>query len=371
MGEDGWLETYTFPAEKSLGDDLRKAKHVYRGVVQTTLATGTTTACYYGTLHLEPCKVLVEVCLEQGQRALVGKVCMDRNAPPDYLQDTTQNVKETKTLIKYIHKRAGKEEDSTRLPLVLPVVTPRFIPTCTPELMKKLGQLAKDYHCHVQTHISESKDEVQFSKQLDFAQDGGGGRTDAEILDSHCLLTSRCILAHGVFCSGLELDLCRDRGAAIAHCPLSNFFFAGSALSTKRLMQRKIKVGLGTDVAGGYHPSMLESQRMCVVASKAVDQAKGGDGKHSLDYRHAFYLATLGAAEALGLEDCIGTFCLGMEFDAIILSAKVESPIRVFKDTDTVQDVFQKLCTLGDDRNVKAVYVQGKQVKKPKEIYEV
>lgn len=356
MGPDGWLETYTFPAERSLGDDLTKARRVYDGVVSTTLQAGTTTAVYFATLHLKPCQVLVDIALEQGQRALVGKVCMDRNSPENYVQSVEQNVEETIALIDYIHAKAGKETlqgESSLLPLVMPVVTPRFIPTCTPELMHQLGDIAERYNCHVQSHISESLDEVEFSNFLDTTVDQGGGRTDAEIFDSHKLLSSRCIMAHGVHLSDDCCDLMKRRGSAVAHCPLSNFFFAGGApLQCRLLLERNNKVGLGTDVAGGYSPSMAHSQRMAVVASRALQNEDA-----VLDYRHAFYLATLGGAEALGLQDRLGSLAVGMEFDAIVLSAG--APIQVY-ETDKVEDIFQKLCTLGDDRHVKRVYVQGR-----------
>lgn len=361
MGPDGWLDHYTFPAERSLRDDTQKANSVYDAVVTTTLQAGTTTAVYYATLDLEPSKVLVDAALRNRQRALVGKVCMDRNSPSDYVQSLEQNVQETVALIEYIHEKAGKEIASEELdyvlPLVMPVVTPRFIPTCTPELMQQLGAIAKQYNCHVQSHISESLDEVEFSRHLDATTDlgDGVGRTDAEIFDSHSLLTNRCIMAHGVHLSDDCLDRMKQRGSAVAHCPLSNFFFAGGApLQCRKLMERQVKIGLGTDVAGGYSPSMMNSARTAVVASRALQ-----NDTSNLDYRHAFYLATLGGAEALGLEERIGTLCAGMEFDAIVLSAS--SPIQIF-DTDTVQDVFQKLCTLGDDRHVTQVYVQGKRV---------
>jgi guanine deaminase len=328
---------------------------VYKGVVNTTLQAGTTTAVYFATLHLEPCKVLVNVALELGQRALVGKVCMDRNSPDDYIQTKDQNVEETIALIRYIRAKAKSEKDtSPNLPLVMPIVTPRFIPTCTPELMIALGKVASTYNCHIQSHISESIDEVEFSRHLDTTVDHGGGRTDAAIFDSHHLLSDRCIMAHGVHLSDDCLDLFKSRGSAVAHCPLSNFFFAGASLPCRKLMERGNKVGLGTDVAGGYSPTMSNSAQMAVIASRSLQ-----DGDSILDYRHALYLATLGGAEALGLEHRIGTFKVGMEFDAVRLSAF--APILIF-DTDTVEDFFQKLCTLGDDRHVKQVFVQGKCV---------
>jgi guanine deaminase len=407
MGPDGWLETYTFPAEARLGSDLRAAQRVYRQVVRSTLAHGTTTALYFATLHLEPTKVLADAAMEHGQRALVGKVCMDRNAPGHYLHTTTQNVQDTEHFIRYVRGLAGdassillrdimeEEADPPRprklLPRVLPVITPRFIPTCTPELLTALGELAARYDCHVTTHASESVDEVEFTRHLDATADGGDGtRSDSAILDHHRLLTSKCVLAHGVHLSEDDMDLLRDRQCAVAHCPLSNLFFAGGTLPARTFLERGNRVGLGTDVAGGYSPSMWNSCRMAVVASHALQHQHQHqpsnvvtssntasdavqEQHHVLDYRHALYLATLGGAQALGLDHRIGTFRVGMEFDAVVLSAvgsiggdgstaaSSSGPIDVF-ETDTLSDVFQKLCVLGDDRNVRRVFVQGRDV---------
>lgn len=351
MGHDGWLETYTFPAERSLQDDVSTARRVYEGVVRKSLSFGTTTACYFATLHLEPCKILADVALALGQRALVGKVCMDRNSPENYVQSTQQNVDETIELIEYVRSRAGKQQEGSLLPMLLPIITPRFIPTCTPELLKALGQIAADYCCHIQSHISESVDQVEYTRMLE-----GPGKTDAEIFDSHALLSDKCIMAHGVHLSDPDLDLMRTRGSAVAHCPLSNFFFAGSTLPCRKLMERQNKVGLGTDVAGGYSPSMISSACMAVVASHAHQQSTGEVA--CLDYRHAFYLATMGGAEALGVSDKIGTFAVGMELDALILT--VSNNVDVFEN-DTSADIFQKILNLGDDRNVKRVFVQGQE----------
>jgi len=349
-GADGWLETYAFAAERDV-----HASKLYPHLVSSTLYSGTTTAVYFGTLYVEPCKVLVDTCMKLGQRALIGKVSMDRNAPDDYVQSCTENVNETVALIEYIHQVAGQATPE-HLPLILPVVTPRFIPTCTPQLLEDLGKVAQRYDCHVQSHISESLDEVAWSKALD-EQDHGTSRTDAEIFDAHGLLR-KSIMAHGVWLNDDDCELMKERHSSIACCPLSNFFFAHGSLACKCRLQQGMLVGLGTDVAGGYHPQMFHSQRMAVVASKSLDhQTMTGD--HSIDYRLTFYLATLGGAKAIHLEDQLGNFGIGKLLDALVLSS---NNIYVAEE-DTVLDVWQKIMNLGDDRNVRQVYVAGRRVK--------
>ena len=362
-----WLETYTFPAEMALKDDHMRARNVYEKVVDATLRNGTTTAMYYGTLHVGPTKILCDVIAAKGQRGLVGKVCMDRNASHGYLQSLEENLSETRDLIEYI-----KNSPAGKLGLLYPVVTPRFIPTCSPALLDGLGHLVKEYSkadhkIHVQTHASESYDEIEFTQILN-KQDHGedNDRSDAEILDASSLLTNRTVLAHCVLINEEDASLLRTRGTSISHCPLSNFFFAGRPLRSRHLLELQNKIGLGTDIAGGYSPSMLNACRLTVINSRALGQAKAYNAQcapvtdEELSYKHAFYLATRGGAHALDLHDDIGTFTKGKKFDAIILSA---DPINIdIFDTDTIEDVFQKICCLGDDRNVRRVFVQGKCV---------
>lgn len=371
MGDDGWLQKYAFPAEKS----VRKANlcdacsnnpstvDVYQRVVRRTVCCGTTTAIYFGTVHLEPTKTLCQVISDVGQRGIVGKVCMDCNdLDHEYCQSLDQNISETIQLIEYTqtlpHAKRG---------LLNPAVTPRFIPSCSPKLLEDLGSVASQYKCHIQSHISESLDEISAVRSTCI---GNESTTDAQIFDGHGLLTDKTIMAHGNWLTDQDVQLLKNRGSAIAHCPLSNYFFAGKPLQTRQLMEKNLKIGLGTDVAGGYSPSMMDAARNAVITSQIVSWVDRQQGYHSipvnqiLDFKHAYYLATLGGAEALGLQDIVGTFYVNREFDAIIFSAapSIAGNIDVFQ-TDSKEDLFQKICNLGDDRNVVKVFVQGKEIK--------
>jgi guanine deaminase len=385
-----WLELYTFPAEARLAEDPAWARQLYNDVVATTLSYGTTTAVYHATLHLQPCQTLVDTALRLGQRAIIGKVSMDRNSPDFYQHSTDRNVEESIALIEYIHGVAGRQQrgenppppgrkeqqqdDEKRkvLPLILPMVTPRFIPTCSPELLSRLGQVARQCDCYISTHISEGVEEVAYTKACDeIDHQIVPGRTGTQILQSHGLLTDRCVLAHGVHLDDGDAAMLRQYNSAICHCPLSNFFFAKGLFPCRKWLSLGNRIGLGTDVAGGYSPSLWATQRDAVVTSRCLanhqyqcnEAASAGENDYdssSLDYRHALWLATLGGARALGLEDRIGTLAVGWEFDAIIISP-ADSPIRCYP-TDSIIDVLQKLCVLGDDRNVKRVFVQGREV---------
>jgi len=343
-----WLQDYTFPAERDLVD-VDKAKLVYEKVVSRTLRNGTTTAMYFGTLHRISSEELASVCYKLGQRALVGKVSMDRNGQQGYQEnDTKAALEDADLFIRNLQASPGGQ-----CGMIMPVLTPRFIPTCTPDLLRGLGELAKRYNCHVQSHISESLDEVEFTASL-HPNEG----SDTQIFDTAGLLRKGAMMAHGVHLSDEDVNILQTRGAAIAHCPLSNFYFAHGYLPVAKLLKNNVLIGLGTDVAGGYSPSMLNAMRTAVIASKAgaiQERTAHLEGDHMIDYRHAFYLATLGGAKALGLDHIIGEIAVNKEFDALILDADSQDNIDTFP-SDSPSDVFQKICTLGDDRNISYVF---------------
>lgn len=372
-----WLNHYTFPAERRLADE-RIAARVYASLVERTLRGGTTTALYFATIHVPASKILADIALHKGQRAYIGKVCMDRYSPPDYSETTAESLAGTEAFIHYVR--------SLRTELVQPVITPRFIPTCTPELLQGLGQLARKYDCHVQSHISESHDEMQFVAQLH-----PGEGSDADIFDRHGLLTNKCVMAHGVHLNRDDAELLRARGTAVAHCPLSNFFFGDGVLATAKLVAMGNKVGLGTDVAGGYCPCMLSSIRNAVLADRSVRQ--GGrvsidclsssqrtgadraaacaaaaatykkqleDMPEKMDWRHALYLATMGGAQALGIEKEVGTIEVGKSFDALLLDV-AGGGIDLF-ETDGSRSILEKILNLGTEHNVSKVWVCGRSV---------
>lgn len=365
MGPEGWLEQYTFPAERRVGEDLRAAEAVYRGVVARTLRCGTTAAMYFATLHLEPTKVLADVADELGQRALIGKVAMDRNSPHSYCASASENVADTEAFIDYIRDYCSDR--------IAPVITPRFVPTCSPDLLRSLGDLAARRGCHVQTHVAESLDEVAFCRELEPAC-----ARDAELLDRCGLVVGpgRTVLAHGVHLSDAELDMLGSRGAAVAHCPLSNAYFADGVFRVRQALDRGVRVGLGTDVAGGYDPSMLSSIRAAAWSSRFLEKGASGfdfgNGAPAapvgaevgarISHCEALWLATMGGAAALGLEGRIGSFEVGKAFDAVLVDLRAaDSPVDIFPQDKDV-DLVEKFLLLGDDRNVVSVFVQGRCV---------
>lgn len=346
----GWLEGYTFPLEAKY-TDKDFAKHVYDSVVKRTLSYGTTTACYFSTIHLEGSLVLADSITEQGQRAFVGKVNMNANHPVYYGETTEASLKDTE---EFINQMLSRKND-----LLKPIITPRFAISCDMEIMKKLGALAQKYNLHIQTHISENTDEVEFVKKLFPDQ-----KNYADVYDVANLLTNKTVLAHGIYLTDEEIKVIVERGSSVSHCPLSNSNLKSGICKVRKLLQNGVKVALGTDVSGGCSPSMIKVMQSALSSSIHLSYTETESNEnYVLDYQEVFYLATLGGAKALAIDDRIGNFEVGKDFDALIISMQdPNSSIDILLPYDT-RELVQKFIYLGDDRNVKKVYVSGKLVK--------
>ncbi|XP_020625413.1 guanine deaminase-like [Orbicella faveolata] len=341
-----WLEKYTFPSESRFGNK-EFAEYAYRKVVTRLLKNGTTTASYFTTIHYEATEIFCNIVDELGQRAYVGKVCMDINSPHYYVEKTQQSIQDTERIINYIL--------GLKNPLITPVVTPRFVLSCSSDLMKNLGHLAKKYDLPIQSHLNETK------KEISLVREGYPDHSYTAIYDKHDLLNSKTYMAHCCHSTEDELSLMLERSTAVSHCPTSNFNIRSGVADVRHMLNLKMKVGLGTDVSGGESPSMLVAIRDCVKASNVVSFGKS-DGFKPLSFKEAFFLATLGGSQVLGLDDKIGNFEVGKDFDALVIDSDApDAPFDRFNADDS-KDIVQKFLFLGDDRNIQQVYVAGKLV---------
>ncbi|MEL6125177.1 MAG: guanine deaminase [Pseudomonadota bacterium] len=355
---EDWLLRYTFPLEAKFSDHAYAAE-IYDDLVATLLAHGTTTAVYFGSVDLRANVILAESCLRHRQRAIVGKVAMDHpeTCPDDYRDASAQAaLADTRAFI-----AALADLQMDKPPLVLPAITPRFIPSCTDALLHGLGALAAETGCHVQTHCSESDWEVAH------VQDRLGA-TDTEALRDFGLLTDKTVLAHSNFVTASDMDHIHDAGSAVAHCPLSNAYFANAVFPARRAMDRGLKVGLGTDISGGFSPSLFDTARFALMASRhassgtdpALPAEERGSGEAPLSTSDVFWLATKGGGEAISLP--VGAFLEGFQFDALAVQAGM--PCSGFKvhDTDTPQDIFEKLVLTADRTSISRIWVAGEPV---------
>ena len=353
-----WLNKYTFPLEARYAD-LDFATTQYRTLVEDLLANGTTTALYFATQHVEASKLLADICIDLGQRALVGKVAMDDplSCPENYRDaGADAAVSGTRDVIEHIRNHPSNDEQ-----LVLPVVTPRFTPSCSDAALSGLGALAREYGCHVQTHCSES----------DWAHGHALSRfgiTDAEALDQFGLLGRHTVLAHANFLTSADIDRVAQRGAGIAHCALSNIYFANSVFPLRKALERQVRVGLGTDISGGPSASMFDACVTTVRSSRMLEEGvdpdlppdRRGRAGSAVDLVTAFYLATAGGADALDLP--VGRLQPGCRFDLMAVDTTQRSGgIRLFGISEP-QAIFEKIVHGATRANIAAVWVDGKPV---------
>ena len=355
-----WLNDYTFPMESRLADPAL-ARRVYTAAIRRMLAHGTTTAALYAARDAPSTNILSSLCHAIGLRALVGRVCMDQvRTCPSYYRDESpeDSLRLTRECIAHIKGIDPGYE------LVTPVITPRFAPSCTRESLALLGSLQRETNLPVQTHISENMGEMALVREL-FPEHADY----ASVYDAHGLLTSKTILAHGIPLSEAEASLIATRGAGVSHCPASNSSLSSGAARVRWLWDRGVKVGLGTDMSGGYSPSVLENARQASMVSRHVSMGPEGEAA-KLSVEEVLYLATRGGASVVGLGDRVGAFEVGMEFDAVLvgLGAVGEdglnasgSNVDVF-GWETWDERIAKWLFNGDDRNCKGVWVKGNLV---------
>ncbi len=355
-----WLNQHTFPLESRYGD-VAFAASVYDSLVNAMIANGTTTAVYFGTIHLPATKRLVDQCLSAGQRAVVGKVAMDDPAGcPDYYRDSSaaSAVADTAEFIQYVRNHPDNAAS-----LVLAAATPRFIPSCTDEALGRLGDLVAETGCLVQTHCSES----------DWAHGYGlerFGRSDTHTYYEFGLLQRGTVLAHANFIDEADMDLIAQVGAAVAHCPLSNVFFANAVLPTRDALGRGVHVGLGTDVSGGPSPSVFNAAACAVAVSRVredgvdpqVSSHDRGVAESRITFAEAFWMATAGGGLALDLP--IGLLEPGYRFDAIAVDTEAaDSDLIVWPDLDAPIDILQKIINNAGRHEITSVWVDGRKVK--------
>ena len=284
----------------------------------------------------------------------------DPVANPEYYRDASpaQAVADTETLIRELEGigRASRQG-------IWPVVTPRFIPSCTDEVLRGLGQLAERYGAYVQTHCNEGQWEHDVVLER-------FGKTDPYALRDFGLLREHSLMAHCPYLTEEEGEMFAELGVAVAHCPMANSYFSSAVAPVKRFRQQGINVGLGTDISGGYSPSMYENIRQAVLVSRlletGVDAQRPADERGLGDARislvEALWLATAGGGQSLGLP--VGTFEPGQAFDLQVVDVKRrDSDLTGFGVFDAPADRLARILYLATPDNIRKVYVQGRLVR--------
>lgn len=351
-----WVTNYTDPIEASYADS-NKAKRVYDKLVQTTLALGTTTVAYNSTIHLEATNILADTCLKYGQRANIGKMaCLVNSTHGNFEESTAQSLGDTEKSIQHILKLDPEGF------LITPCVQPRGGRACPADLMTGLGELGKRYGesastastvpLRVQAHMSEAKGDMKLAFELH-----PGYENYTELYQAYNLLHSRSILAHCIHLSPRDVDLLVETKAGIAHNPNSNTCLRDGECRVRELLDRGVKVGLGTDCSAGYSISIMDAMRQASNVSRHLAIHKE-DNKWTLAFEEILYLATIGGAQVMGLDDKIGNFEVGKCFDALIVDVS-QGMINIEGWENDGLALAKKWVFMGDDRSIRKVYVNG------------
>lgn len=337
-----WLENYTFKTEAKYAD-LDVADHWYRLFVTKLWQVGTLRFSAFATLHNESTLRLMQLCQESGLRPVVGKVNMDRNSPADLVESTEESLRGAQDLI---------ERSKTLTPDIGFIVTPRFVPSTTPELMTGLGELVERYQLPVQSHLDENRSEVEWVRQLhpDIP-------SYAEVYEHYGLMPeNRTIMAHCIWLSEREKALLKDRGVWLAHCAQSNLDLTSGIMPARRNLEYGLKLSIASDVAGGHEPSMNRNIVMAIEASKAKTFEAGYEGDRPLTLPEAFHMATKAGGSFFGK---VGSFEPGYEFDALVVR-EGESLLDL-----SVEERLERFIYMGDDRDIEERYVAGRLINRP------
>ncbi|KAF2485565.1 putative guanine deaminase [Neohortaea acidophila] len=351
-----WCEGWTDPIEASYSD-TSKAGRVYPAMVSNLLTNGTTTVAYNSSIHPDATNVLAEICKEKGQRAIIGKLCIETGATHGNMEKSVeQSLKDEQKVVEHILNKVDPKGE-----LVLPCIQPRAGSYVSESLMSGLGKL-----CHnatdeksglrIQAHMCETPLEVSNMHALH-----PGYQSYADMYNHHGLFGPRTILAHCIHLTDRDIDVMAERGVGVAHNANSNTCLRDGWCRVRRLLERGVKVGLGTDCSAGYSISILNAIRQASNVSRHL-AISTGDEKWVLKFEELVYLATMGGAEVCSLSDRVGNFETGKEFDALVVDVGLDDNINVQGWEHDEEAMLKKWVFMGDDRSIRKVFVAGKLV---------
>lgn len=335
-----WLNNYTFIEEQKYGDADFAAQMASRFLDQLT-RHGTTTAVAFCSVHKTSCDALLAEAEKRSMRMVAGKVMMDRNAPDPLLDTAQQGYDETKSLIEYWTGRGR----------VNVAVTPRFALTSTEAQLEAAGALVAAFPTAlVQTHLSENHAEIEAVAGL-----FPSAKDYTDVYGQYGLLTPQSLMGHAIHLSDRERSALSESGAVSVFCPTSNLFLGSGFFDLKKTENANQRHAIATDIGGGTSWSML----------RTLDEGYKIHNCAGTRYQplRSFFQATLGNAQAIGMESKIGTLDVGTEADFIVLDAAATDAMALrYETVNTLSEELFLLQTMGDDRSVKATYVSGRIV---------
>lgn len=335
-----WLNQVTFPAEAKYVDETH-AETGYQIFADEMKRSATTRACIFATIHVDATEKLMEKLEATGLKTMVGKVNMDRNSP-DILRekDAATSVSDTLCWLKHTKDRFKN---------VRPILTPRFIPSCTDELMTGLKEVQGQYDLPIQSHLSENLSEIEWVKELCPEAESYG-----DAYERFGMFNDKTVMAHCVYLTEQEMKRMQENGVFIAHCPQSNTNLSSGIAPVRQFLDMGIHTGLGSDVGGGHTANLFRAMADAIQVSKLywrlVDNTK-----KPLTVAEAFYLGTKGGGAFFGQT---GSFAAGDELDVLVLDdTTLPTPSQL-----TLSERLERLIYLADERHIMSKYVAGTQI---------
>jgi guanine deaminase len=339
-----WLNTYTFPEETKYADP-EYARRLYRRFVHELWMQGTMRSAIFGTIHPESTRILADLLVQAGMGAYVGLVGMNRNSP-ETLQNTTDEVIAGMKMLKAHLDEHGNNG------LVRPIITPRFVPSCSDKMLRALGEYAAETGMPVQSHLSENRSEIMWVKELEPDTTCYGDAYNKYGLFGQ----TPTLMAHCCYTDGEELELMKRNGVYVVHCPMSNSNLSSGMAPIRKFLNHGINVALGTDVSAGHHMSMLRVMQYAIQVSKLTYAQTKGELPF-LTLSEVFYLATKGGGSFFGK---VGSFEPGYEFDALLIDDRYLN-----FDNYTLEQRLERYIYLGDDRDIKRRFCRGEEINEP------
>ena len=336
-----WLQNYTFPEETKYADK-DYAHRMYSRFVRDLWRFGTMRSCVFATSHTASTRLLMQLFQESGMGAYVGKVAMNRNCPEGLSESVDEMLQGYEALIAEFN-----DPDS----LVRPIITPRFVPSCTSKMLSACGNLAAKYQLPVQSHLSENKDEIAIVQKLEKNSTCYGDAYNRYGLFGQ----TPTLMAHCVWTEGVELELMKQNGVMVVHCPTSNLNVSSGMAPIRHFLDEGLRVGLGSDISGGHDLSIFRMMVYAIQVSKMHYQ----QNHHCsfLTLSEAFWLATKSAGSFFGR---VGSFEPGYEFDALVIN-----DCDLNHDNYSLLHRLERYIYLGDDRQIEHRFCRGKEISEP------
>ena len=335
-----WLNTYTFPEEAKFADE-QYAKAVYEAFVTELCRQGTMRAAVFATTHVLATQRLAKTFNERGMGALIGLVGMDRHSPEELANTAPAWETDMQWLMQSMAEMA----------MVKPIVTPRFIPSCTPAMLQSMGDMAAQYGMPVQSHLSENKQEIAWVKELEPQSTCYGDAYNRYGLFGQ----TPTLMAHCCYTGNEELELMRANNVCVVHCPTSNCNLASGIAPIRKFLQSGVRVALGSDMAAGHHLSIFRVMQYAVQMSKLQYALSDGELPF-LTLSEVFFMATKAGGSFFGK---VGSFEAGYAFDALVID---DATINGIGMSANCQQRLERFIYLGDDRQILYRFCQGKEI---------